>query len=169
MWGLLGATTISMKSNLCWALRRAARVILWSLPLSLIAQQTKVSVEPPARIVAHPGSIVTEQLKVDVQAGFHVNSDKPKDEYVIPLKLTWLSGPLTIDSVSYPKPEEIKVGNQMLTVFTGSFTIQSRFTVPQQAQPGSSAMTGKLRYQACNNQMCLRPATVEVHVPVVIQ
>ncbi|HSU29951.1 MAG TPA: protein-disulfide reductase DsbD domain-containing protein [Bryobacteraceae bacterium] len=139
------------------------------LPFSLTAQQARVSVEPPAEIVAHPGSVLTEPLKIDVQPGFHVNSDKPKDEYVIPLKLTWLSGPLTIESVTYPKPEEIKVGTESLTVFTGNFSIQSRFTVPQQAQPGSSVMTGKLRYQACNNQMCLRPATVEVHVPVVIQ
>jgi DsbC/DsbD-like thiol-disulfide interchange protein len=158
-----------MKSSLSSALLKVVCVTIWLLPFSLAAQQARVSVEPPANIVAHPGSLVTEQLKIAVHPGFHVNSDKPKDEYVIPLKLTWLNGPLTIESITYPKPEEIKVGTEMLTVFTGDFSIQSRFTVPQQAQPGSSVMTGKLRYQACNNQMCLRPATVEVHVPVVIQ
>ena len=158
-----------MKSSLSSALLKAACVASWLLPISLAAQQARVSVEPPAKIVAHPGSVLTEQLKVAVQPGFHVNSDKPKDEYVIPLKLTWLSGPLTVESITYPKPEEIKVGTELLTVFTGDFSIQSRFTVPRQVQPGSSVMTGKLRYQACNNQMCLRPATVEVHVPVVIE
>lgn len=158
-----------MKSSLSSVLLKAACVTSWLLPFSLVAQQARVSVEPPGKIVAHPGTMLTEQLKINVQPGFHVNSDKPKDEYVIPLKLTWLSGPLTIESITYPKPEEIKVGTETLTVFTGGFSIQSRFTVPQQAQPGSSVMTGKLRYQACNNQMCLRPATVEVHVPVLIQ
>jgi DsbC/DsbD-like thiol-disulfide interchange protein len=158
-----------MKSSLSSAVLNAVFVVSCFLPFSLAAQQARVSVEPPAKIVAHPGSVLTEQLKIDVQSGFHVNSDKPKDEYVIPLKLTWLSGPLTIESITYPKPEEIKVGTETLTVFTGDFSIQSRFTVPRQAQPGSSVMTGKLRYQACNNQMCLRPATVELHVPVIIE
>ncbi len=157
-----------MKSNLSWALRLSA-VLAILVPVSLFAQEHRVSVLPPAKIVGHPGTMVTQQIRMSVQPGFHVNSDKPTDEYVIPLKLTWLSGPLTIESTTYPKPEEIKVGTETLTVFTGDFNIESRFAVPQRAHPGSSTMNGKLRYQACNNQMCLRPATVDVHVPVSIQ
>lgn len=157
-----------MKSSLSWALSLSA--ILWNLtPLSLSAQEHRVAVLPPAQIVAHPGAVVTQKTRVTVQSGFHVNSDKPTDEYVIPLKLTWTGGPLTVESIQYPKPEQIKVGNETLTVFTGDFNIESRFTVPQQARPGSATMIGKLRYQACNNQMCLRPATADVHVPVLIQ
>ena len=30
-------------------------------------------------------------------------------------------------------------------------------------------MTGKLRYQACNNEMCFRPSSVEVKLPVVVE
>lgn len=157
-----------MKSNLSWALRLTS-IFCALAPLSAFAQQHRVAVLPAAPVVAHPGTVVTQETKVSVEPGFHVNSDKPTDEYVIPLKLTWTSGPLKIQSVTYPKPEQIKVGNEMLSVFTGDFKIESRFAVPQQAQPGSSVMTGKLRYQACNNQMCLRPATVDVHVPVTIQ
>lgn len=158
-----------MKSNLSWALSRAG-LFCSLVPFSLLAQQQhRVSVLPPSPVVAHPGTVITQETKVSVEQGFHVNSDKPTDEYVIPLKLTWTNGPLTIQSVTYPKPAQIKVGNEMLTVFTGDFKITSHFTVPQQAQPGSSVMTGRLRYQACNNQMCLRPATVDVHVPVTIQ
>jgi DsbC/DsbD-like thiol-disulfide interchange protein len=104
-----------------------------------------------------------------VQPGFHVNSDRLKDEFVIPLKLTWAGGPLEAKSLSYPKPEEIQVGGQSLTVFTGNFTIQTEFQAAEHAQAGTASMTGKLHYQACNNQMCFRPATVEVRVPVVIE
>ena len=116
-----------------------------------------------------PGGSIIQTLKVVVQPGFHVNSDKPKDEFVIPLKLTWAGGPLEAKSISYPKPEEIQVGGQPLTVFTGNFTIQIEFHAPEHAQTGTGNMTGKLHYQACNNQMCYRPAIVDVRLPVAIE
>jgi hypothetical protein len=103
-----------------------------------------------------------------VVPGFHVNGDKPKDEFLIPLKLTW-TGPLETKSITYPKTEEIKVGNQMLLVLTGTFMIHTNFAAPQSLAPGSTTMTGKLRYQACNNEMCFRPSSVEVKLPVVVE
>lgn len=104
-----------------------------------------------------------------VQPGFHVNSDKPKDEFVIPIKLTWTAGPLQTKSIAYPPPEQVKVGNEMLSVFTGTFNIQTEFKAPEQTQSGPTIMTGKLRYQACNNQMCFRPTTADIRLPVVIE
>ena len=119
--------------------------------------------------MAKRGSSVAETIGVAVLPGFHVNSDKPKDEFLIPLKLTWTGGPLQAESVEYPKPEELKVGGQVLTVLTGNFDIRTKFTVPANASPGNSVMTGKLRYQACNNEMCFRPASADVQLPVSVQ
>lgn len=112
---------------------------------------------------------MTQTLKVSVLPGFHVNSDKPKDEFLIPLKLTWQTGPLEAANTTYPKPEDIKVGKDILAVFTGSFTIETNFRASESAEPGPAIMTGRLRYQACNNQMCFRPASVDVRLPVSIE
>jgi Disulphide bond corrector protein DsbC len=139
------------------------------LPLLLPAQQSKVIITPPSEVVAKRGSTVTQTLKLEVPPGFHVNSDKPKDEFIIPLKLTWADGLLLTKSITYPKAEEIKVGTQDLTVFTGNFTIQTEFEAPSQTPKGQGSMTGKLRYQACNNQMCFRPMTVDIRVPVTVE
>ncbi len=115
------------------------------------------------------GATATESLRVTVLPGFHVNSDKPKEEYLIPLKLTWSSGPLETKSISYPKPEEVKVGNDLLNVFTGTFEIQTQFKAPDGATAGDATVTGRLRYQACNTTMCFRPASIDVTVPVTIE
>jgi Disulphide bond corrector protein DsbC len=72
-------------------------------------------------------------------------------------------------SVTYPKPEEIRVGKDMLLVFTGNFIVQTEFKATEQSAPGASTQTGKLRYQACNNEMCFRPASINIQVPVVLQ
>ncbi len=139
------------------------------LPLLLLAQQNKLVVSPAEQISVKRGEVTTATIKVATLPGFHVNSDKPKDEFLIPLSLTWTSGPLETKSVIYPKPEELKVGNDMLSVFTGTFTIQTQFKAPEAVATGTAAMIGKLHYQACNNQMCFRPSTIEVRLPVVVE
>jgi thioredoxin:protein disulfide reductase len=139
------------------------------LPLCCSAQQNRLVVNPPRQVTVKRGAAVNQALDVVVQPGFHVNSDKPRDEFLIPLKLTWTGGPLESQSIFYPKPEEIKVGNQMLLVFTGNFQIQTKFQAPANAPSGNAIMVGKLRYQACNNEMCFRPASVEVHLPVSVE
>ena len=141
--------------------------ICFLLPSFGLAQQNKVIVQPADQVTVKAGGSATEVLKVGVLPGFHVNSDKPKDEFLIPLKLTW-SGPLTAESTTYPTPEEIKVGNANATVFTGNFDVQTKFVAPPNAPRGATTMNGKLRYQACNNEMCFRPMSVDVRVPVLI-
>ncbi|HZS52859.1 MAG TPA: protein-disulfide reductase DsbD domain-containing protein [Bryobacteraceae bacterium] len=139
------------------------------LPLFSLAQQNKLAISAPNPLTIQRGATVVQKLQVEVLPGFHVNSDHPKDEYLIPLKLTWQGGPLQTKSVSFPSPEEIRVGNENLLVFTGTFDIRTEFSAPASAPVGSTTMTGKLRYQACSNQMCFRPASIEVKLPVTVE
>jgi len=134
-----------------------------------LAQQNKLQVRPVDPITIKRGATVTETLQIVVQSGMHVNSDKPKDEFIIPLKLTWSPGLLETKSVEYPKAEQIKVGNQDLLVFTGTFPVKTQFQAPAGAPPGAATLTGKIRYQACSSDMCFRPATLDVKLPVVIE
>jgi len=136
----------------------------------LQAQQSKVvTVLPAEALTAHRGATLAQRLTVTVKPGYHVNSDRPKDEYIIPLKLTWTSGPLDAKTTVYPKAEEIQVNGQALTVFTGTFPIQTEFQVEPNATPGTVTVNGKLKYQACNNEMCLRPVTIDIPLQVTIQ
>jgi thiol:disulfide interchange protein DsbD len=134
------------------------------------AQQNKLTVDPGSRITVKRGAAgVTQTLNVNVLPGFHVNSNQPKDEFLIPLKLTWQAGPLEAGAITYPKSEDIKVGKDLLAVFTGSFAIQTHFTARDSVASGPAVMTGKLRFQACNNEMCFRPASIDIHLPVQIE
>ncbi len=140
------------------------------LPFSLWAQagESVASIATPQTLAIKRGDTATQDLRVALKSGFHVNSDKPKDEFLIPLKLTW-TGPLLTKKIVYPKPEEVKVGNDVLNVFTGDFDIRTEFAAPAQVQAGMVLMEGKLHYQACDNQSCKRPATATVRLPVTIQ
>lgn len=100
-----------------------------------------------------------------------MNSNKPKDEFLIPLKLTWAEGPLTAKRINYPKAEEIKAtfSEQPILVYSGQFEIETEFQVAANLTNGPALQTGKLRYQACNDKLCLAPVTVDVKVPLDIQ
>ena len=106
---------------------------------------------------------------MSIQQGSHVNSDKPRNEFLIPFRLEWEQGPLTVAAIHYPEAEELQVGPDKLLVYTGSFGVKTDFKVASDTAPGKFALRGKLHFQACNTQMCFRPATVDVVLPVTIQ
>lgn len=144
-------------------------IIALAFPVFCLAQQNKITVRPAEPVTIKRGTAATETLQFVVQAGFHVNSDKPKDEFIIPLKLTWTPGLLEAKAIEYPKPEQIKVGTQDLLVFTGTFPVKTEFKAPANAPTGPAILTGKIRYQACSSDMCFRPSTLDVKLPVVIE
>ncbi|HEX4770057.1 MAG TPA: protein-disulfide reductase DsbD domain-containing protein [Bryobacteraceae bacterium] len=139
------------------------------LPHLLRAQQNKLTVDPAGQVVIQRGANAPAILKIAILPGYHVNSDKPKDEFLIPFRLTWTAGPVKPGAVSYPTPEQVQVGPDKLSVFTGNFDVTTQFSAAADAATGSAVMTGKLHYQACNDRMCFRPVTVDVRIPVLIE
>jgi len=108
------------------------------------------------------------KVSLQIREGYHCNSNKPIDDYLIPLKLTWAPGPLEAPEVTYPTPqmEKYSFSPTPLSVYTGNFELMTKFKVSPTATPGQVNITGRLRYQACNDRMCLPPKTVDVSLPV---
>ncbi len=126
--------------------------------------------DPPKLTVGRSGE-VSEALKLQLQPGYHVNSNAPNEDYLIPLRLTWDSTAVEIVSVNYPKAasEKSEFSDKPLSVFNGNFEIVTKFKRSAKASPGPGFLQGKLRYQACNDKMCLPPKTVEVKVPLLVE
>lgn len=126
---------------------------------------------PGEKLRVKRGDTAVAKVKVQLRAGYHVNSNTPSDDYLIPLKLSWKPDPLQVDEVVYPKPqlEKYAFSDKPLSVFSGEFELATKFKVPANAPNGPAILEGKLRYQACNDRMCLPPRTVEVPLTVEIQ
>jgi hypothetical protein len=138
----------------------------------LYAQNSPVlTITPPDRVVAKRGGTVDLKLSASLNAGFHVNSNKPSEDYLIPLKLTWAPGPLEVISVQYPKPqmEKYSFSPTPLSVLTGSFVVETKFKTPDGAAAGPAALTGKMQYQACNDKACFPPKMIPVKVAIEVQ
>jgi hypothetical protein len=124
------------------------------------------------KVAGHRGAAVEAKIPVSVLPGYHVNSNKPTLDYLIPLKLTWAAtGALEGGEVVYPKPdlEKYDFEEKPLSVYTGNFEIAAHFKVAANAPAGPGAAAGKLRYQACSSKACYPPKTVDITVPYQIQ
>jgi len=130
-----------------------------------------LTVTVPPQLSGARNSVLAAPISVQLRKGYHVNSNAPDDEYLIPLALSWDAAPLELEQIIYPKASQAKFSfsEKMLSVYAGTFEILSRFRVPASAPAGQRVISGKLRYQACNDTMCLPPRTVEVRLPVEIR
>jgi hypothetical protein len=111
-------------------------------------------------------------IPVSILEGFHVNSDKPADKDLIPLKVTWKSlGVLEGGQITFPKPslEKYTFSPEPLSVFTGNIELTASFKVSATAPAGPGVAVGELRYQACSNKACYPSKTVEIDVPYQVQ
>ena len=134
------------------------------------AQINVLFIPKPEAVAGKPGSTIEVKLALQLRQGYHVNSDKPPDPYLIPLRLTWDSGPFTSTEVVYPKPDlhKVEFSAAPLPVYSGKFELTTRLKIAANAQPGLVNVPGKLRYQACDDRMCLPPRTVDLTLPVSI-
>ncbi len=125
----------------------------------------------PDRLTIKRGATGEVRLKAELRPGFHVNSNTPADEFLIPLRLTWAKEPLDVEQIIFPKPQSEKYdfSPNPVSVFSGNFEIITRFKASASAKPGMAILTGKLRYQACNNKECLAPRTLDVRVTADLQ
>ncbi len=126
-----------------------------------------LSIAPSGQVVAKRDQPVTVKVSATLNEGFHLNSHTPAETYLIPLTLKWNPGVLEAGDIQYPTPHMLKAFSEKpLSVLTGKFDISTKFKVPANAPVGASTVTGKLRYQACNDKSCFPPKTVDVKIPV---
>ncbi len=125
----------------------------------------------PSKLKVKRGGTATLKLAASLNEGFHANSHTPSEDYLIPLKLTWAPGVLEPVDVDYPKGhlQKYSFSEKPLSVISGAMQISTKFKASSSAPAGPSTMTGKIRFQACNDSACFAPKTVEVKVTVDVE
>jgi hypothetical protein len=151
-----------------------------SLPLAAVWAQESAAVPSAASIVkAHSfvsiepvpqGKEFQAAVVAEIRSGYHVNSHKPSDEYLIATTLTpqLPAGFKLLDTI-YPAGRQEKFSfspDKPLDVYTGSVTVELRLVVATGAAVGAVKIPVVLRYQACNDTTCLPPVKIPVELSV---
>lgn len=126
-----------------------------------LAQAAGVAhLQPPAKVQARAHAQVTTVFQVRVDAGYHIQSNHPKLDYLIPTTLTITPADgITATQVAFPPAAEHKFSfaSDPLTVFEGVVKIPVTLAT---GAPGAHTLHGTFGYQACTDQLCRPPVTV---------
>jgi hypothetical protein len=132
-----------------------------------------VTALPAEPVAAAPGGNVRVELRFRVTPGYHVNSSKPRSEFLIPTRLK-LSPPagLTSGAVVYPEGKDLTFvfsPKEKLNVYAGDFLVRAEMRAAGSAPAGSYKVPGELRYQACNDRACFPPMKLPVEFEVTVR
>ncbi|HKS39729.1 MAG TPA: protein-disulfide reductase DsbD domain-containing protein [Blastocatellia bacterium] len=127
-----------------------------------------VKVRPGASSYAvKQGTAAKLEVVLDIDSGYHINSNRPNDRNLVATALKFDKVPgLVVSPVVYPKAkmQKFEFSEKPLSVFEGSVVL--RFTARALPNAGANTLKGKLTIQACNDQLCLRPQTVDVSISI---
>jgi thiol:disulfide interchange protein DsbD len=145
--------------------RRAGAVLLGlalAATLSAAAPDpaTLLKVDAALSAPSAPGK-GTLTIRATLASGWHVNSHKPTEEYLIPTAVTLAEAAgVQYGEPRYPdgKMEKFSFSETPLSVYAHEFVVE----VPV-AWTGAAApeISGSVDYQACNDTQCLAPASVK--------
>jgi suppressor for copper-sensitivity B len=129
--------------------------------LAILADRTAYDAGATARVAA----------RVTIEPGWHVNSNKPSLDYLIPTVLDLeLPTGWPDEKVQYP-PHQMQTfafEEQPLAVYDGEVAILSEVGIPAGAAQGTFPVKAKLHYQSCNKSQCLPPVTVEAELALTV-
>lgn len=99
-------------------------------------------------------------VTIEVDPGYHINANPASDPNLIPTLIALPGRPDL--KVHYPAAQRFKVpfAPQGIAVYQGSVTLLGHLS----PAPTSPPATANLRVQACNDEVCLAPATVVVTI-----
>jgi len=150
-------------------------VLALLLSAALLAQgdkQPSVIMAPVGNTQVRAGGSANLELDFRVAPDFHINSNKPKADYLIPTVLK-LAPPeqVAVAELKYPAGEEMAFAfspNEKLSVYSGDFAINAVLKSPASAAPGTYPVKGELRFQACDHSACYPPRSIPVQFQVTI-
>jgi DsbC/DsbD-like thiol-disulfide interchange protein len=134
------------------------------------ARSPSVSLVPPGVTTIAGGKPGQVQLQFRIGRGFHINSNSPKSEFLIPTSLKLdATTDIVIGRIAYPTGEEKSFPfspDEKLSVYTGDFTLAVTVRPLHTVVPGKYMLRGQLKYQACDNAACYPPKQLPVQFEV---
>lgn len=118
------------------------------------------------------GGLIPVDFFGAIERGWHINAHQPTDPYLIPTELSLVLSPgITAEPLQYPIPDRKTfrfAGGKELKVYEGKIGIATGLHVPAEFAGSRIRIEATLRYQACNDTLCLPPTSTsaELLLPV---
>jgi thioredoxin:protein disulfide reductase len=142
-----------------------------------LAEDKRVASVEVVKVVAQPveiaaGSSSAATVRLTIQSGYHINANPPTYPYLIATDLVISPADgISVGPVTYPKPLNRKFvfAEKPLAVYEGETEVKATLKADKSAKQGQQSLAAKLRIQACDEQVCYPPGTLDLVIPVSIK
>jgi thiol:disulfide interchange protein len=128
----------------------------------------RAEVTPLVQGPARAGSEARVALRVALPEGLHTQSNRPREAAFIPTTLT-ITPPagVTVEEIDWPPATDLAQAGATLplAVFEREFLVGVRLAIGASVA-GDVVVPAKLRYQACDVNLCYPPVTADVSWPI---
>jgi thioredoxin:protein disulfide reductase len=116
------------------------------------------------------GESLQLDLIIAIKSGWHINSNKPNDDFLIPSEITIKATGINLSKVNYPKAHELNLSfsEEPVSVYEATSNTKLTLFAKPDAPVGKQKLKVILDYQACNDVSCMPPVTVSTEVEVEI-
>lgn len=120
-----------------------------------------------------PGSEAGIEVLAEIEPGWHINSNNPKEKFLIPTEVE-IKAPegVAIEALNYPPPDAHRFAfapDKELLVYEGKVGITSALSVPEDFAGNSIPIEAEMEYQACNETTCLPPTSTRATLIVPVK
>jgi hypothetical protein len=132
-----------------------------------------VSFQSATPVVVAPGRTSQVTMVFKVGDGFHINSNKPLDELLVPTEVK-LSPPteIMISRINYPAGQKLSFPfspDTQLSVYSGEFKVTAAVRAAQSMPAGTFRVHGDLKFQACTDRQCFPPKKIPMQFDVKVE
>ena len=128
-----------------------------------VATKGPVTLEVFASTLAvEPGQTVDLVLRINIDKGWHINSNRPLQEDLIRTAVSLSTdAPATLTNVTYPPGREatFAFSPEAVSVYEAAISIHAKLAIPDDAAAGEMSLDLIVNTQACNDSSCLAPET----------
>lgn len=157
-----------------WPLRAVSLLVLSATIVGYSSPQSPPNIGVSGHLSVDKverGRTVQAVVVMDIPSGFHVNSNRPLEKFLIATQLQ-IQAPqgVRLGTVVYPRPvlRNLKFSKNRVSVFEGQTIMRVNVTLPANFGPSSTELKAQLRYQSCNDDFCFPPQTREVTFPITV-
>jgi thioredoxin:protein disulfide reductase len=109
------------------------------------------------------GQTFAAAVVVEMAPGWHINSAKPYQDYLIPAQITFDTlAALTMGNIRYPEGSQEKLGEELMSVYTRRVVIPFAVSIATGTVDGQYTLPIHFTYQPCNNRECRAPKTLDL-------
>jgi DsbC/DsbD-like thiol-disulfide interchange protein len=124
-----------------------------------------------AKVEVEAGKSAQAEIRLKIKEGYHINANPPS-QYQIATQLTVEPAEgITAGQPKYPASitKKFAFSEQPLAVYEKEATINVPVNVSAGAAKGERSVPARVRFQACDDQVCYPPKNLQVSIPVMVK